>query len=142
DDLKLRASYGTTGNDLSENGIDPIRAFSYLPTYVNAGSYIFGDELYRSIAPGATPNPSLTWATTTTYNVGLDMAFIGGKLSGSLDLFQKREVDILRSRLITLPDNYGQDLAPENYAERSWKGGEVSVLWQDHALNNRVKYSV
>lgn len=43
---------------------------------------------------------------------------------------------------MTLPDNYGQSLAPENYAERSWRGGEFSALWQDRAWDNQVQYSV
>lgn len=140
-DLKLRASYGSTGNDLDVYG-NRIRAFSYTNKYVNAGSYIFGDQLYRSIAPGATPNPNLTWATSRTYNLGVDVAVMEGKLSGSLDVFNKIEEDILGSRLVTLPDNYGQALAPENYAERSWKGAEFSVMWQDHMMDNKIKYSV
>lgn len=141
DELKIRASYGSTGNDLDVNG-NRINEFSYTSVYSNAGSYIFGDELYRAIAPGATPNPDLTWATSTTYNIGVDATIMEGRLSGSLDLFSKREVDILGSRLVTLPDNYGQSLAPENYAERSWKGGEISVLWQDHAADGKIKYSL
>ncbi|HEY9486821.1 MAG TPA: SusC/RagA family TonB-linked outer membrane protein, partial [Chryseosolibacter sp.] len=98
--------------------------------------------LYQAIAPGATPNPNLTWATSTTYNAGLDIAVIDGRLSGSIDVFSKKEVDILGSRLVTLPDNYGQSLAFENYAERSWKGGEIAVIWQDQASNGKIKYTV
>lgn len=141
EDIKLRASYGTTGNDLDVNG-NEIRPFSYATNYTNAGSYIFGDRLYRAIAPGPTPNPFLTWATSTTYNVGLDLAILQGRLSGSLDVFYKKEEDILGSRLVTLPDNYGQALAPENYAARSWRGGEFSALWQDHAWDGQVQYSI
>ncbi|SFE98884.1 TonB-linked outer membrane protein, SusC/RagA family [Sunxiuqinia elliptica] len=141
DDLKLRVSYGTTGNDLDVNN-EKIRAFSYTNVYQNAGNYIFGDELYRSIKPGATPNPSLTWATSTTYNAGIDFTMLTSKLSGTLDVFSKKETDILGSRLVTLPDNYGQSLAPENYAERSWKGGELTITWRDRAIKNQVNYSV
>jgi len=141
DDLKLRISYGTTGNDLDvyNNRINP---FSYVNTYSNGGSYIFGDQLYTSIYPGATPNPNLTWATSTAYNIGLDFELIDTRLSGSIDAFYKQEVDILGSRLVTLPDNYGQSLAPENYAERSWKGGELSLLWRDRAASGKLNYSV
>lgn len=141
EDVKLRASYGTTGNDLDINGTD-IRPFSFASTYSNSGGYIFGNELYQAIAPGATPNPFLTWATSTTYNIGLDVAVLDGRLSGSLDAFYKEEEDILGSRLVTLPDNYGQSLAPENYAARSWKGGEFSALWQDRAWDNQLQYTV
>lgn len=141
DDLKIRASYGTTGNDLDVNN-NRISPFSYVTTYSNSGSYIFGDDLYSSIVPGATPNPNLTWATSTTFNGGLDFELMTTRLSGSLDVFYKKEVDILGSRLVTLPDNYGQALAPENYAERSWRGGELSVLWRDRAKGGKISYSV
>ncbi len=141
DELKVRASYGTTGNDLDVNN-EKINPFSYVEKYVNSGSYIFGDRLYGSIAPGATPNPFLTWATSTSYNAGLDATLLGGRLSGSIDAFLKKETNILGSRLVTLPDNYGQSLAPENYAARSWRGGELSVQWNDKAIDSDLNYSI
>lgn len=142
DDLKIRASVGTTGNDLDVNG-NRIRPFSYTQTFQNIDNgYIFGDDLYRGIAPGTTPNPNLTWATSTSYNVGVDFEMMETRLSGSIDVFYKKETDILGSRLVTLPDNYGQTLAPENYAERSWRGGELAVMWRDKAASGKVDYSV
>ncbi|CAG4993624.1 hypothetical protein DYBT9275_01203 [Dyadobacter sp. CECT 9275] len=141
DDLKLRLSYGTTGNDLDVYN-EKISPFSYSYRYQNAGSYIFGDKLYQSIAPGATPNPNLTWATSTTYNAGLDFGFLKNRLYGTLDVFLKKETNILGSRLVTLPDNYGQNLAPENYAARSWRGAELFMEWRDKALDNKVNYSI
>lgn len=84
----------------------------------------------------------MTWASSTTYNVGLDFELVDTRLSGTVDVFYKQEVDILGSRLVTLPDNYGQSLAPENYAERSWKGGELSLLWRDQAASGKLNYSV
>ncbi|GEP97081.1 SusC/RagA family TonB-linked outer membrane protein [Chitinophaga cymbidii] len=141
DDLKLRASYGTTGNDLDVAN-EKIQAFTYTNFYTNAGSYMFGDRLYRTIAPGPTPNPNLTWATSTIYNAGLDVALFNNRLNGSLDVFIKKETDILGSRLVTLPDNYGQALAPENYAARSWRGGELFLEWRDRAVANKINYSV
>jgi len=142
DDLKLRVSYGTTGNDLNIAN-KKINPFSYVNTFRNNPDvrYIFGDELYTSIVPNATPNPNLTWATSTTYNAGVDFELIDTRLVGSIDAFYKQEVDILGSRLVTLPDNYGQDLAPENYAERSWKGGELALLWRDQTAGGKLKYS-
>lgn len=141
DELKLRASYGTTGNDLDVNN-NKIAAFAYNYVYTNAGSYMFGDKLYRSIAPGATPNPNLTWATSTTYNIGADFGLLKNRLYGTLDVFLKKEINILGSRLVTLPDNYGQSLAPENYAARSWRGGEFFMEWRDKVSENQISYSV
>ncbi len=142
DDLKLRASYGTTGNDIDLNSDNKkIKPFSFIHVYESGSSYIFGDALNLGIRPGATPNPYVTWATSTTYNVGLDYAFLKNKLSGSFDAFYRKETDILGTRIVTLPDTYGQSLAPENYAARSWKGFEFNILWRDRALDDKLDYS-
>lgn len=127
--LKIRASYGTTGNDLdlSKNPIDKITAFSFIQKYekVTDKPYVFGSNLANGIKAGATPNIFLTWATSTTYNGGLDFGFFNNRLSGTLDAFYRKETDILGPRTVSIPSTYGQDLAPENYAARSWRGGEI-----------------
>ncbi|HYH55999.1 MAG TPA: SusC/RagA family TonB-linked outer membrane protein, partial [Anseongella sp.] len=66
---------------------------------------------------------------------------LNGKLSGTLDAFLREETDILGSRLVTLPDNYGRDLAPENYAARSYRGGEITAAWRDN-LSNNLNYGI
>lgn len=141
DNLKIRGSYGTTGNSLDVNN-NRISAFSFRETYGTSGSYIFGDDLYTAITPGATPNVFLTWATSTTYNAGFDIGVFNNQLSGSFEVFKRKEEDILGSRIVTLPDTYGRSLAPENYAARSWRGFEFSALWQDRALNGQLRYSI
>lgn len=137
--LKLRLSYGETGNDLNTSNLE-IGYFQFLQQYNNGGAYIFGDNLATTIAPGATPNPELTWATSRTYNVGLDFGFLNNRLSGEFDMFLRKENDILGSRQTTVPNTYGQSLAPENYAERSWRGGEFRLDWRDH-LACGINYS-
>lgn len=140
-ELKLRGSYGTTGSDLDVNG-NRITPFSFNYRYLNTGGYIFGDRLMGAIGPGPTPNPNLTWATNTFYNIGLDYGLFNQKLTGSIEAFLREETDILGSRLVTLPDNYGQALAPENYAARSFRGVEVSTQWTDNALGGELNYSI
>lgn len=146
-DLKLRGSYGTTGNDLDltklVNGkYEKIAPFSYTPVYQTGNTYIFGNELFTGIQPGATPNSNLTWATSRTVNAGIDFTVLNNRLSGSLDAFHKKEYDILASRVVTLPDTYGKELAPENYAERSWRGVEANILWRDKAADGKIFYSI
>lgn len=137
--LKLRASYGSTGNDLNVSN-EEIGYFQYLQQYNLGGAYIFGSNLASTITPGATPNPNLTWATSKTYNVGLDFGFLNNRLTGEIDAFLRKETDILGTRTITLPNTYGQSLAPENYAERSFRGGELNLTWRDH-LSCGIDYS-
>ena len=141
DNLKIRASYGTTGNDLNVNN-EAITPFSYMNVYQSGSSYIWGDNLNLGITPGATPNPYLTWATSKTYNVGFDFGVLKNKLTGSFDAFHKKEEDILGSRIVTIPDTYGQELAPENYAVRSWRGFEFNAMWRDKAFGGQLDYTI
>lgn len=142
--LKLRASYGSTGNDLDLNkgGENKISPFSYIPVYQPGYSYIFGNDLNLGIMPGATPNANLTWATSKTVNGGFDFGFLNNRLSGSFDAFYRTEENILGSRIITIPDTYGQDLAPENYAKRSWRGVEITANWRDIAAGGKLDYTI
>lgn len=141
DNLKIRASYGTTGNDLNVDN-EAITPFSYMNVYQSGSSYIWGDNLNLGITPGATPNPYLTWATSKTYNVGFDFGVLKNKLTGSFDAFHKKEEDILGSRIVTIPDTYGQELAPENYAVRSWRGFEFNAMWRDKAFGGQLDYTI
>ncbi|UQA77311.1 TonB-dependent receptor [Sphingobacterium siyangense] len=145
-DLKFRASYGTTGNDLDVNA-NRIGQFGYLEKYTTSGGYMFGDRYYNGIAYGATPTQNLTWTTSKSVNLGLDFGFVNNKLTGSLDLFSRKETNILGPRSLKVPDNYGRALAPENYAARSYKGGEISFNWNDkvgevaYGLNANLGYA-
>lgn len=139
--LKLRASYGTTGNDLNVENKE-ITKFSYLQKYINGGSYIFGNNKAATIVASDTPNRNLTWATSRNYNAGLDFGFLNNRLNGNIDVFYRKENHILGARTVTLPDTYGATLAPENYAERSWHGGELALSWHDKAASGQIDYSV
>lgn len=138
-DLKLRASYGTTGNLIDVNN-NTIGAFLFEPTYSNASSYIFGNTLYRGIGPGNIPNPNITWATIHNYNAGLDFGFINNRLTGSIDVYLNNMKNILGGRTVTVPASYGQSLAPENYAARSFRGIDLNIQWQGTA--GEVSYSL
>ena len=140
--LKIRASFGSTGNDLDVYN-NRISQFSYLQQYTKStDSYIFGNSLASGIVAGDTPNPYLTWAKSRTYNIGLDFGFFDNRLNGTFDAFYRKEKDILGSRTVSIPSTYGQTLAPENYAERSWKGGEFTLNWADKAAGGKIAYSV
>lgn len=138
-DLKLRASYGSTGNDLDVNA-QKIGQFNYLEKYFPSGGYIFGDRYYNGVTYGANPTQNLTWTTSRSYNLGLDFAVFNNKLSGNIDVFQRKETDILGARNLIVPDNYGRTLAPENYAARSYHGGEFTLGWNDHI--GEVSYGI
>ena len=127
DDLKIRASYGTTGNDLNTSN-KSIGYFQYIERYTTGSSYMFGKGLANGIQTGSMPTTDLTWATSATINGGIDFTLLSNRLSGTIDGFYRKETDILGSRTTTLPSTYGASLAPENYAERSWRGGYFQYI--------------
>lgn len=138
-DLKLRFAYGATGNYLDVFG-NVINPFSYAEKYGTTSGFIFGDRYYNGLEYGDTPNPNITWTRSESYNLGVDFGFINNKLNGSFEVFQRSESKILGPRTVLLPDTYGRDLAPENYAARSYRGGEISVNWNDQI--GEVRYGI
>lgn len=90
-DLKLRASWGTTGQQ------DGIALNYYLPIYYqgqNSAQFEFGGQYYNNYRPTAF-NSDLKWETTETSNLGLDFGFIQNRVTGSIDVYQKKTKDLL-----------------------------------------------
>lgn len=82
-DLKLRLSYGQTGNAFGFGAYTAKQLFSSFGTYYNNGVY----ETAIGVTQGS--NPDLKWEVTSTSNLGLDFGLFNGKVSGSLDLYEK-----------------------------------------------------
>lgn len=132
--LKLRASYGTTGNDdggLFLPGGGSIPPFYWSQNYVKSTGYVFGTSLADGIATGPLPNPDVTWSTSTMLDIGIDYGFLNNKLTGEIDFFTRTQSDILGRRIGSTPSTVGAVLPAVNYAERSWKGFEISTAWRD-----------
>jgi TonB-linked SusC/RagA family outer membrane protein len=90
DDLKLRASWGVNGNQSFGN-------YRYISTYLYGDEQaraLFGDEWVGTIRPSAV-DPAIKWEETTSWNLGLDYAVLGGRLSGSVDYYVKDTDDLL-----------------------------------------------
>lgn len=91
-DLKLRASWGQTGNQEVQNKITQ-SSYSLSPT---EGYYLNDDlVLVNGILVNRTPNPDLKWEMVMQYNIGLDFELFGGKLYGTLDYFDKQTKDAI-----------------------------------------------
>jgi iron complex outermembrane receptor protein len=89
--LKLRASYGITGQQ------EGIGNYNYLPvyTYSQDGAKVqFGDQWYYTYRPEAYVE-DLKWETTTSWNMGLDFGFLKDRISGSLDYYTRKTKDLL-----------------------------------------------
>jgi len=103
-ELKLRASWGETGNQEVQNKITKA---SYALSGAD-GYYLYDNlTLVNGISVTRTPNPDLKWEVVTQYNVGLDFELMKGKVYGTLDYFNKTTTDAI----LNIPS---QVLSPTN----------------------------
>lgn len=119
DDLKLRFSYGTAGNN-------NIPAGQLVQSYTsNVTSWINGYNSYW--APSKTmANPDLKWETTITRNLGLDFTVLNGKLNGSIEAYLNTTKDLL----IEFPvSGTGYDTQYRNMGKTQNKGIEATINW-------------
>ncbi|WP_419699953.1 SusC/RagA family TonB-linked outer membrane protein [Mucilaginibacter sp. NFX135] len=111
--LKLRASYGLTGN--SEIGNFPSRG-------------LFSEFGYAGIAgsrPTQLPNPDLKWETTAQSDIGLDVGFFNGRLSGQFDVYLKKTKDLLLN--VQVPATSGFTTITQNLGKLQNKGFELQI---------------
>lgn len=139
--LKLRGSYGTTGDDNNWDGEDNIAPFLWREYYKNGDKgYVFGDSYQNGITVGNTANPYISWAKLEVYDIGVDFGFLNNRLSGEFDYYYKNKNHILKARNRVVPGTYGATLSQENYAEQDWHGAEIAIKWQD--TFRELNYSV
>lgn len=119
DDLKLRFSYGTAGNNNIPSG-QLVQVYNS-----NTTSWINGFNNYW--APSKTmANPDLKWETTITRNLGLDFTLFGGKLNGTIEAYLNTTKDLL----INFPvSGTGYDTQYRNMGETQNKGIEATINW-------------
>lgn len=116
-DLKLRTSYGITGNQ----EIDP---YSSLGRYGSNG-YTTGATRLIGIAPNNISNPDLTWESTASLDVGLDAAFLQNRISVTLDYYQKKTSDLLLQ--VSIPRSTGYQTTLINAGGVENKGFELGL---------------
>ena len=126
DDLKLRLSYGTAGNNNIPSGQTmPVWSSSSSTWLNNFGSYWVTGKAENQTGTYAA-NPDLTWETTITRNIGLDFTLFRGKLTGSVEYYYNTTKDLL----IAFPvSGSGYDYQYRNLGETQNKGVELSLTW-------------
>ena len=139
DQLKLRATYGHTGN-----GIDNAGYFSYLKRYNEDGGFWYSNGTSMSnggsvseISPLA--NTLLTWEKGRKVNVGLDLTLLKNRLTFSADYYNDYYYDILQSRGKSI-ELLGIAYPSENIGKTRYYGLETQLSWQDHI--GKVNYYV
>lgn len=148
--LKLRASYGVTGQQ------DGIGNYNYIPTYYSGtdnNQYINSDgEYINTYLPSAYVS-DLKWETTRSWNAGLDFAFLDDRISGNIDYYTRKTNDLLAtvpspagtnfSRMIMTNvgnvESYGMeaslDLVPVRTRDWTWEIGG-NITWQNVEITN------
>lgn len=116
DELKLRASYGTAGNNRIGNF-----ASRGLVSSAGAGNYL---NLPGLVISGLA-NRQLSWETQTTLNFGVDYILFGGRISGSVDAYRRRSTNLLLNR--ALPQTSGYSTISENVGELDNRGIELAI---------------
>jgi hypothetical protein len=112
--LKLRASYGETGNNNIGN-YDQYATIRY-------ANYPFGGAANAGTSPGRLPNPNLTWEKQRSFNQGIDIAVFNGRVSLTVDHFMSRNTDLLLN--VNIPNVTGFSTALQNIGEVKNTGWE------------------
>lgn len=123
--LKLRASYGSLGNQNVAN-------YLYLPTIPVSpeASWIIDGTRPPVAATPSLVNDELTWETITTLNAGLDVAMISNRLNLTFDWYNRTTSNMLGPSVV-LPYTLGATTPRANNAKLSTKGFELGVKWEE-----------
>lgn len=135
--LKLRASWGQLGNQNLDNNYPYIGAI----TQSNGTSYTAGGQFAPGAAITALVDPNISWETTTSTDVGLDVGLFNNALSFELDYFNKNTDQIL----VQLPIStvLGEVSAPiQNIGKMNNKGFEVSANYHSPTYKSGFSYSI
>jgi TonB-linked SusC/RagA family outer membrane protein len=124
--LKLRASWGQTGNDR----VDP---FQYIARFGYAPGWVVNGMDQRGIAALTTPNPEITWEVTENTNIGLEVGFLQDRLNFEIDVFKTKTSDILGTRQASIPQYTGLELPDENIGEMENRGFEFVSSYRQTA---------
>ena len=141
DELKVRASYGISGNQgispyqtLSRYGVEQYYDNGQWNTAIGPG-YVVGNEGDdgRFKIWGGIPNINLKWETTEQLNLGTDMAFYNNRVRLIFDMYQKKTSDLLRERILPLSSGYNRMWV--NDGEILNKGFEITL--DGDIINNK-----
>lgn len=141
--LKIRASYGTSGQDAGA-------PFQYIPGYsLSGGGYWEFDDGIETggVKSPAIVNNNLTWMESKTLDIGIDIGLFQNKLSLVADVYNRDRTGLLASRLVSLPNTFGGVMPQENLNSDRVRGIEFSFVYQDnigsfnYSISGNVNYA-
>ena len=135
DDLKLRVSYGTVGN---QGGIDRYDGIQLYNFNQNKGALIGGEKISYIDTNGKLLSMDREWETIQNYNVGLDFGLFGNRLKGTAELFWKVCENMLID--VSYPATLGDKAPTANVGSFKANGFEGNLNWSDKI--GKVGYSI
>lgn len=120
DNLKFRLGYGVSGNALG------FGAYTAIATYGASGFFDYNGKQWRTLAATKNANPDLKWETTGMFNVGLDYGLLNGRLSGTIEFYNKKTKDLIWNYPVSTNLYPFGDIAA-NVGEITNQGIEVSI---------------
>ena len=138
-DLKLRAGFGTVGN----NRIDD---YLFLTSYRYDGTYYYGINNQTVIAyfPGSLVNPELKWESTLNKNYGIDLGLFKNRVTLSVDIYDNASKDLLL--FVPIASTYGYTTQYQNVGKTTNKGVEVqlntAILRRPKGLNWNANFNI
>jgi TonB-linked SusC/RagA family outer membrane protein len=135
--FKIRASYGELGN---QNTNSRYPTYSTMPIGISNGSWLVNGAKPNTSSSPSLIGTSLTWETVKSYNLGLDVAAINNRLTGSLDLFTRKTLGMV-GPAPELPSILGTNVPKVNNTDLKTYGFELELNWQDK-LDNGLGYNI
>ncbi len=136
DNLKLRASWGKTGN----SSVAPYETLGTLSRVL----YNYGSKGVYGYVPTGIPNKDLKWETTTEVNLGIDWGVLKNRIGGSIELYNRLTSDLILAR--SLPITSGYTSVTQNIGSVRNKGIEAilsayPIVSQDFRMNITLNFS-
>lgn len=117
--LKLRLSYGVTGNNTG------IGDYDYMLTVSGPVYYPFSSSYYNGMYPSGIVDSDLQWEKSTEYNLGIDFGFLKNRIHGSVDIYTKKSKQLLYD--VTLPYEVGAVTMTTNIGSVQNRGIEATL---------------
>ncbi len=122
--LKLRASIGSLGNQVTNGNFDYIGLMGSRNL-----NYVLSGKIPSAITPASLAYRNVTWEKVTTANFGADLGFLNNRLKASFDYYIRYTTDMVVSK--AYPNTMGTSGGKENLANMRTNGWELSVDWTD-----------
>jgi TonB-linked SusC/RagA family outer membrane protein len=135
DNFKIRGSYGILGDASGTNGYNFIGGYNY-PAGGSAqnlpGGSVFDGNYVNGLGFRGLTNPDITWYTSRTFDVGVDIELWKGLFDVTADYYNRNRTGLLGTEQLSLPSSVGAGLPQVNLNSDQTRGYELSITNHDH----------